>query len=85
MNRLDYLLQDVENIVLIKIDVEGFELEIINGAQKILERQSPVIFAELATEIEFKSVSNELSKYGYTTDCINYAGTPTYLFQKIKQ
>lgn len=82
VNKLDNLLQNIENIVLIKIDVEGFELEIINGAQKILESQSPVIFAELATETEFKLVKNELSKYGYTTDNVNYAGTPTYLFQK---
>lgn len=82
VDKLDNVLSDVENIVLIKIDVEGFELEIIQGAQNILERQSPVIFAELATKKELKSFTSEISKYGYTTDKMNYAGTPTYLFQK---
>jgi protein O-GlcNAc transferase len=82
VNTLDNLLEKVKNIVLIKIDVEGLELEIINGAQKILEDQSPVIFAELATDTEFKLFKNELSKYGYTTDNVNYAAPPTYLFQK---
>ena len=82
VNTLDNVLQDVENIVLIKIDVEGLELEIINGAQNILESQSPVIFAELATKTELKIFKKEISKYGYTTDNVNYAGTPTYLFQK---
>jgi len=82
VNTLDNLLDGVKNIVLIKIDVEGLELQIINGALKILEDQSPVIFAELATETEYKFFKNELSKYGYTTDNVNYAATPTYLFQK---
>ena len=82
VNTLDNLLENVKNIVLIKIDVEGLELKIISGAQKILESQSPVIFAELATETEFKFFKKEISKYGYTTDNVNYAATPTYLFQK---
>lgn len=82
VDKLDNALQNIENIVLIKIDVEGFELEIINGAKSILENQSPVIFAELATKKEFKAVKKELSKYGYKTDNVNYASTPTYLFQK---
>lgn len=82
VDKLDNVLKNIENIVLIKIDVEGFELEIINGAKTILENQSPTIFAELATEKEFKAVQNELFKYGYTTDNVNYASTPTYLFQK---
>jgi len=82
VDKLDNMLKNIENIVLIKIDVEGFELEIIKGAKTILENQSPTIFAELATEKEFKAVQNELSKYGYATDNVNYASTPTYLFQK---
>lgn len=84
VDKLDNILQHIENIALIKIDVEGFELEIIKGAQIILESQSPVIFAELATKKEFKLVKKELSKYGYTTDKVNYGATPTYLFQKTK-
>ncbi|MEK9694774.1 MAG: FkbM family methyltransferase, partial [Candidatus Poseidoniales archaeon] len=66
----------------IKMDVEGFELDIIRGAQHILETQSPVIFAELATKAEFKNFKQAVAQFGYATDMVNYAATPTYLFQK---
>lgn len=82
VNTLDHAMQGVENIALIKMDVEGSELQIIQGAKHILENQSPVIFAELATKKEFKLFRDAVSKFGYTTDCVNHAGTPTYLFQK---
>lgn len=82
VDTLDHIMQGVDNIALIKIDVEGFELPIIQGAKHILENQSPVIFAELATKIEFRLFRDAVSKFGYTTDRVNYAATPTYLFQK---
>ena len=82
VDTLDNIMHGVDNIVLIKMDVEGFELQIIEGAKDILENQSPVIFAELATKKEFKLFKDAVSKFGYTTDGVNYAGTPTYLFSK---
>ena len=82
VDTLDNIMHGVDNIVLIKMDVEGFELQIIEGAKDILENQSPVIFAELATKKEFKLFKDAVSKFGYTTDGVNYAGTPTYLFTK---
>ena len=82
VDTLDNVMQGVDNIALIKMDVEGFELDIIRGAQHILETQSPVIFAELATKAEFKDFKRAVAKFGYATDMVNYAATPTYLFQK---
>jgi hypothetical protein len=82
VDTLDQVMRGVDNIALIKMDVEGFELQIIEGAKHILENQSPVIFAELATKKEFKLFKDAVSKFGYTTDGVNYAGTPTYLFTK---
>jgi FkbM family methyltransferase len=82
VDTLDHILQGVDNIALIKIDVEGFEHHIIQGAKHILENQSPVIFAELATKKEFNLFNKAVSKFGYSTDRVNHAGTPTYLFQK---
>ena len=41
VDTLDNVMQGVDNIALIKIDVEGFELEIIQGAQHILGRDLP--------------------------------------------
>ena len=82
VDTLDNVMQGVDNIALIKIDVEGFELEIIQGAQHILETQSPVIFAELATKDEFKQFKQAVAEFGYSTDMVNYAATPTYMFVK---
>ena len=82
VDTLDHVMRGVDNIALIKMDVEGTELQIIQGAKHILENQSPVIFAELATKKEFNLFYDAVSKFGYTTDHVNHAGTPTYLFQK---
>jgi len=82
VDSLDNLISDTNDITLIKIDIEGFELEVIKGATRILSEQSPVIIAELATDEEFSSFLDEVSKFGYKSDGINYAGTPTYFFQK---
>ena len=64
VDSLDNLLEGVENIVLIKIDIEGFELEVIRGAEKLLRKHRPVIFAELATENEFRKFCAEVAKFG---------------------
>lgn len=82
VDTLDNVMQGVDNIALIKIDVEGFELQIIQGAQHILATQSPVIFAELATKDEFKQFKKAVAEFGYSTDMVNYAATPTYMFVK---
>jgi hypothetical protein len=42
-----FLGHDVDDIDLIKIDVEGYENEVLNGAMKIIETQKPDIFLEL--------------------------------------
>ena len=49
VNRLDGVLNQFpdQNIELIKIDVEGYELEVLRGAAQLLERAKPVLFIEL--------------------------------------
>ncbi|WP_175983319.1 FkbM family methyltransferase [Caballeronia zhejiangensis] len=42
---LDQILAD-EPVALIKIDVEGFELDTLQGAQSILEKSRPVLYVE---------------------------------------
>lgn len=85
VDTLDNLMEGIENISLIKIDVEGFELQVIKGATNILINQSPIIFVELQTETEFSEFDEFISIFGYSTKKINYAGTPTYLYEKIHQ
>jgi FkbM family methyltransferase len=43
-NRLDDLLDAVERIDLLKVDVEGFELPVFNGAEKVLARTECIYF-----------------------------------------
>jgi len=57
---LDDLYGDPEpRIDLIKLDVEGAELDILKGARKVLERDHPLLLAEVH--------ASKLPSYGYTT------------------
>ncbi len=37
----------LKDIALIKIDVEGFEMEVLKGAENVLERSNPILFVEI--------------------------------------
>jgi FkbM family methyltransferase len=45
--RLDDLLRDEERVSVIKIDVEGHELDVLTGAQAVLERHRPALVVEI--------------------------------------
>ncbi len=44
---LDKLLSDIENLDLIKMDIEGAEFEALQGARNLIEKHKPVIIVEL--------------------------------------
>lgn len=46
----DQLLVDIEYIDLIKIDVEGFELEVLAGFNTLIHKFKPVIYVEVSDE-----------------------------------
>jgi FkbM family methyltransferase len=68
VRRIDYLVQKQEIPVpqLIKIDVEGAELEVIQGAESTLRNHHPVVFAEIHTSELGRDCRNLLVRYGYT-------------------
>ena len=39
-------MNQIANVDLIKLDVEGFELEVLIGARRCLERMRPIVFGE---------------------------------------
>ena len=58
VKKLDVLLQHQSNITLLKIDVEGFEKFVIEGAAEVLQRTDMVFF---------ESWDKNFDTYGYTT------------------
>lgn len=66
-------------IKLIKIDVEGMEPDVLNGARNLLLSDKPLVVCEASTEVEFNRIEQLLKEFGYqATEIFN--ATPTYLF-----
>jgi len=66
-------------VKLLKIDVEGMELPVLQGGETLLGRDRPLLYVECLTEAEFRTVSGWLDGRGYSYwDTFNV--TPTHLF-----
>jgi FkbM family methyltransferase len=72
---------DPADIALIKIDVEGHEVQLLQGAVATLARTGAVVTAETATMAEFDAVSAVLASAGYQPTAV-YCATPTVLYEK---
>jgi len=72
---------EVPQIKLLKIDVEGHEMAVIEGAQSLLAKGSPVIALELAGRAAFDAMYERLANFGYAARAI-YCATPTVIFEK---
>jgi FkbM family methyltransferase len=74
----DNVLMNCAKIDFIKIDVEGFELEVIRGAHNILSAHKPIVYFEflqgLATErgFQLRDFETLLDKYDYTLKWVNH-------------
>ena len=61
---------DARDVAFIKIDVEGFELEVLEGAEKTLARERPVMLIEIDehhSKIQVDDAVARVRSYGY--DC----------------
>jgi len=75
---LDDALESEPRIDLIKIDVEGWELDVLRGGAHILARHRPLLYVEIMEE-EFDAVRGHLSAAGYRC-WKRFNITPTFLF-----
>jgi hypothetical protein len=73
----------IDNIKFIKLDVEGMEIEVLKGSDKILTLYKPDLFIEASTKREFEDLSDFLEKYNYKP-IKKFNATPTYLFKANK-
>jgi len=78
MQKLDVLLAGYM-VSFIKIDVEGFEQKVLDGARHTIERCKPILFVEMDHPQTYKEgLRNQLIGYGYALDELggNYLGLP---------
>ena len=76
--RLDDLV--TEPVALIKIDVEGMEPVVLDGARQLLRRSRPIVFAEAGTAPEYEAVCRTMKGHGYRPTGRVFNATPTYEF-----
>lgn len=84
LNTLDnVLLSKEEKISLIKIDVEGMELNVLKGSKEILRRDHPLLYIEANKKVQFNEINSFLKDFGYKA-IHRFNATPTYLFKSDK-
>lgn len=72
-----------KKISVLKIDVEGMEWEVLQGAEQTLQMYRPLIYVECQDHRRFRTVFNHLSsREYYYWDTFN--ATPTHLFVPIE-
>ena len=57
---------DQKNVTMIKIDVEGFEMEVLQGAKSILLKNSPVVIIEALTQGNKNDITDYMSSLKYS-------------------
>lgn len=67
---LDDELAGLEALAFIKVDTEGFEIDVLRGAEKLIQRFRPVIYIELSQEYQKSSRESVswLKERGYVFD-----------------
>lgn len=82
VNSLDAVLEaniSRKNISILKLDVEGMELDVLHGAKELIQSSLPVIAVECFTLEELGRIESFLEPMGYfPVECVN--ATPTILF-----
>ncbi|WAM30839.1 FkbM family methyltransferase [Caldicellulosiruptor naganoensis] len=73
---------NLKRVDLIKIDVEGMELEVLEGSIQTLLYYKPILYVEILNE-NFSKVNSFLNNLGYKATKV-FNATPTYLYAKVE-
>lgn len=76
--RLDDELPD-QRVRAVKIDVEGYELNVLDGAQALLERDHPELWIECLDADHYRAISGNIAPLGYRCNGV-FNPSPTYHF-----
>jgi protein O-GlcNAc transferase len=63
----------------VKVDVEGMEVDVLRGAEQTLRRHRPALYVEAAEAEALEAVRDVLGPLGYGV-AARFNATPTYLF-----
>ncbi len=75
INTLDNVLKQINCIDLIKIDVEGHELKVIDGAVELIKKHNPYLLIEIEKrhhQLGFNNAIETVCKLGYTAFYFDY-------------
>jgi FkbM family methyltransferase len=70
----------LSNIGALKIDVEGHEVEVLNGARRLLEAEHPVLMVEAWSKHQLRTIDDKLRPLAYRRLPFRVGGGPTYLY-----
>lgn len=77
---VDSVISHSHEVDVLKIDVEGYNIPVLEGARQTIEQDHPEIYIECQTPAELKEVEDLLLPIGYTRYPHPFNATPTYLF-----
>jgi len=80
LRKLDEICENMGPIDLIKIDVEGFELNVLKGAEDILKNKSPKLVIEITDYRQEKEIREFLNKFNYS--CKQVLDLRNFIFEK---
>lgn len=78
---LDYLVESLKlpKVKLMKIDVEGVELDVLQGAKEILTKDKPKIIFEAWQPLDAFAIAEYLKQFGYSVRLINKEDGENYI------
>ena len=68
---LDEYVQSAPAPHFLKCDVEGAEVEVFRGAQRLLTEKRPIILCEMHSEANRRVLLQEFARFGYACKCID--------------